>query len=310
MDFRKFWLRDEREAAPWPDQWKEDPLFAPSPPKPRIAVNIILFLLTVFTTLLAGALHEGVDLLKNPEHILKGIPFSFSLIGILLAHELGHYLTARKHGLNVTLPYFIPAPPLPFIIGTFGAFIKMRSAVRDRRMLLDVGASGPLVGVVVSIPFLIFGFQLSEVKMVQGQMGLTLGSSLLLSLISWLVVGPLPKGFDIVLHPVGFAGWIGLLVTSLNLIPIGQLDGGHVAYALLGKRQNKISKYVFLGLLALGIFGWPGWLLWGLLLFILGFRHPPPMEWWAPLDRKRKFIGWLTVAVFILTFIPVPFSGF
>jgi membrane-associated protease RseP (regulator of RpoE activity) len=310
MDLRKFWFRKEREEFPWPGSWKEEPGPAPSPPKPRIAVNISLFFLTVFTTLLAGALHEGVNPLKNPEQILKGIPFSFSLMGILLAHELGHYLTARRHGLNVTLPYFIPAPPFPFIIGTFGAFIKMRSPVSDRRMLLDVGATGPLVGVAVSIPLLILGFQLSEVKMVQGQMGLTLGSSLLLYLISWLVVGPLPAGFDIVIHPVGFAGWIGLLVTSLNLIPIGQLDGGHVAYALLGEKQNKISKYVFLALLALGIFGWPGWLFWSLLLFIMGFRHPPPLHGWVSLDRKRKVIGWLTVAIFILTFIPVPFSGF
>jgi membrane-associated protease RseP (regulator of RpoE activity) len=139
---------------------------------------------------------------------------------------------------------------------------------------------------------------------------MTLGSSLLLSLMSWLVVGPIPTGYDIVIHPVGFAGWIGLLVTSLNLLPIGQLDGGHVAYALLGEKQNKISKYVFLALLVLGIFGWQGWLLWSLLLFIMGFRHPAPLHWWVSLDRKRKVIGWLTVAIFILTFIPVPFSGF
>jgi membrane-associated protease RseP (regulator of RpoE activity) len=309
IDFIKFWLRNEREKPPRPENWEEEAP-VPSPPKPRISVNIVLFLLTIFTTLLAGALHEGANPLENPGNIFKGIPFSFSLMGILLAHELGHYLTARKHGLNVTLPYFIPAPPFPFIIGTFGAFIKMRSPVRDRKMLLDVGATGPLVGIAVSIPFLIFGFQLSEVKMVQGQMGLTLGSSLLLSLISWVIVGPLPAGFDIVIHPVGFAGWIGLLVTSLNLLPIGQLDGGHVAYALLGEKQNKISKYVFLALLALGVFGWQGWLFWSLLLFIMGFRHPPPMDWWVPLDRKRKIIGWLTVAIFALTFIPVPFSGF
>ena len=310
MDFRKLWLRKERGEQPWPESWEEQPWPVHSPPPPRIRVNVILFILTVFTTLLAGALQEGADLLKNPEHISKGIPFSFALIGILLAHELGHYLMARKHGLNVTLPYFIPAPPFPFIIGTFGAFIKMRSPVRDRRMLLDVGATGPLVGVAVSIPFVIFGFQLSEVRMVQGQIGITLGSSLLLSLISWLVVGPLPAGYDVVIHPVGFAGWIGLLVTSFNLLPIGQLDGGHVAYALLGEKQNKISKFVFLVLLVLGILGWQGWLLWGLLLFIMGFRHPPPLHWWVPLDRKRKVIGWLSVAIFILTFIPVPFSGF
>ena len=296
---------------PWLESWEDELLRVSSPPKPRIAVNIILFLLTVFTTLLAGAIQEGVNPLKNPEGIIKGIPFSFTLIGILLAHELGHYLIARKYGMNVTLPYFIPAPPYPPLpIGTFGAIIKMRSPVRDRRMLLDVGATGPLVGVAVSIPFLILGLRLSEVRLIQGQVGMTLGSSLLLSLLSWLVVGPIPKGYDIAIHPVGFAGWLGLLVTSLNLLPIGQLDGGHVAYALLGERQNIISKYVFLASLALAIFGWPGWLLWGLLLFIMGFRHPPPMDWWVPLDRKRKIIGWLTLAVFILTFIPVPFSGF
>jgi len=298
MDLRKYWPGGKREDSLWQEGIEE---------KPRLALNIILFILTMGTTILAGALQEGVNPIKNPEQIFKGIPFSFSLMGILLAHELGHYLIAKKHGLNVTLPYFIPAPSF---IGTFGAFIKMRSPVRDRQMLLDVGAAGPLVGVVVSIPFLILGFHLSEVKIVQGQMGTTLGSSLLLSLISWLVVGPVPEGYDIVIHPVGFAGWIGLLVTSLNLLPIGQLDGGHVAYALLGERQNKISKYVFLGLIGLGIFGWQGWLFWGVILFILGFRHPPPLEEWVPLDRKRKVIGWLAVAIFILTFIPVPFSGF
>ena len=307
MNFKKFLLRRIRGEPAWSEKWEERLLLAPPPQKPNIALGILLFFITLGTTIVAGALQEGVDPLKNPGEILKGIPFSFTLMGILLAHELGHYLIARKHGLDVTLPYFIPAPS---IIGTFGAFIKMRSPVRDRRMLLDVGAAGPLVGVAVSITFLILGFRLSEVKLIEGQVGMSLGSSLLLSLLSWLVVGPIPNGYDIVIHPVGFAGWIGLLVTSLNLLPIGQLDGGHVAYALLGERQNKISRYVFLAILALGIFGWQGWLLWSLLLFIMGFRHPPPLDWWVPLDRKRKIIGWLTVAIFVLTFIPVPFSGF
>jgi membrane-associated protease RseP (regulator of RpoE activity) len=307
MNLKNFLLRRIRGEPAWSGKWEERPLLASPSPKPNIALGILLFFITLGTTIVAGALQEGVDPLKNPGEILKGIPFSFTLMGILLAHELGHYLIARKHGLDVTLPYFIPAPS---IIGTFGAFIKMRSPVRDRRMLLDVGAAGPLVGVAVSIPFLILGFRWSEVKLIEGQVGMSLGSSLLLSLLSWLVVGPIPNGYDIVIHPVGFAGWIGLLVTSLNLLPIGQLDGGHVAYALLGERQNKISRYVFLAILALGIFGWQGWLLWSLLLFIMGFRHPPPLDWWVPLDRKRKIIGWLTVAIFVLTFIPVPFSGF
>lgn len=276
------------------------------PPPPRRTLNIVLFFLTLFTTTLAGALQEGVNPLKNPALIYKGIPFSFSLMGILLAHELGHYLMARKHGLNVTWPYFIPAPSF---IGTFGAFIQMRSPVRNRRMLLDVGAAGPLVGLGVAIPFLILGLKLSEVKIVHEQMGTSLGSSIILYILSWLVIGPIPEGYDVIIHPVGFAGWIGLLVTSLNLLPIGQLDGGHVAYALWGERQNKLSKYVFLGLLALGFFGWPGWLFWALLLFIMGFRHPPLIEWWVPLDPFRKLIGRITMAIFLLTFIPVPFKG-
>jgi len=298
MDFRNFWHGRKKAESPWPE-YEEG--------KRRIGINIILFIITMATTLLAGALQEGVNPLENPERIFKGIPFSFALMGILLAHELGHYLIAKKHGLNVTLPYFIPAPSF---IGTFGAFIKIRSAVRDRRMLLDVGAAGPLVGVVVSIPFLALGLWLSEVKMVQGQMGTNLGSSLFLSFLSWVIIGPVPEGYDIVLHPVGFAGWIGLLVTSLNLLPIGQLDGGHVAYALLGEKQNKISKFVFIAILGMGIFGWQGWLLWGLLLAIMGFRHPPLVDWWVPLDYKRKIIGWLAVIIFILTFTPAPFSGF
>jgi membrane-associated protease RseP (regulator of RpoE activity) len=163
---------------------------------------------------------------------------------------------------------------------------------------------------VVSIPLLILGLHLSEIKPIQGQNGMSLGDSLLLFVVSRVVVGPIPPGYDVMIHPVGFAGWIGLLVTSLNLLPVGQLDGGHVVYALLGDKQNKISKLVFVALLALGIFGWEGWLVWCVLLWVMGFRHPPPMEWWVPLDRKRKIIGWITLAVFFLTFIPVPFSGF
>jgi membrane-associated protease RseP (regulator of RpoE activity) len=298
MNFREFWLGRKKAETPWPG-YPEG--------KQKITLNIILFVITMASTILAGALQEGVNPLKNPGEILRGIPFSFALMGILMAHELGHYLIAKKHGLNVTLPYFIPAPSF---IGTFGAFIRMRSAVRDRRMLLDVGAAGPLVGVMVSIPFLILGLRLSEVKIVQGEMGTHLGSSLLLSFLSWAVIGPLPDGYDIVLHPIGFAGWIGLLVTSLNLLPIGQLDGGHVAYALLGEKQNKISIMVFIAILAIGILGWQGWLLWALLLAIMGFRHPSLIDWWVPLDPKRKIIGWLAVAIFILTFTPVPFSGF
>jgi membrane-associated protease RseP (regulator of RpoE activity) len=305
MSLREFWPFRKKELPSW--TWDGEPAPAVPARKPRVIWNLALFLLTFITTVLAGALQEGVNPLTNPGLIPKGFPFAFALMGILLAHELGHYLVARRHGVDVTLPYFIPAPSF---IGTFGAFIKMRSPARDPKMLLDIGAAGPLVGVVVSIPLVALGLSLSEVKQIEGQVGTTLGDSLLLWLINWVVVGPIPPGYDVVIHPVGFAGWIGLLVTSLNLLPVGQLDGGHVVYALLGERQNRISKFVFVGLLALGVLGWEGWLVWGVLLLIMGFRHPPPVEWWVPLDRKRKVIGWLTIAVFILTFIPVPFSGF
>ena len=170
MDFKKFW--PQRKPS-FPESFEEGSLSSLPPPKPRLALSILLFLLTLGTTIVAGAMQEGVNPLENPDQIFRGMPFSFSLMGILLAHELGHYLVARKYGLNVTLPYFIPAPSL---VGTFGAFIKMRSPVRDRRMLLDVGAAGPLVGVAVSIPFLIIGFRLSEVRWVQGHEGAALGN--------------------------------------------------------------------------------------------------------------------------------------
>jgi len=304
MNLREFW--PWRKKTILTQTW-EDPFYQAPPGKPRIFWNLLLFFITLITTVLAGALQEGVNPFTQPGQIIRGIPFALALMGILLAHELGHYLVARKNGVNVTLPYFIPAPSF---IGTFGAFIKMRSPARDRRMLMDIGAAGPLVGVLVSIPILILGLSLSEVKKIEGQMGTQLGDSLLLWLISRWVVGAIPPGYDVIIHPVGFAGWIGLLVTSLNLLPIGQLDGGHVVYALVGEKQKKISKIVFAGLLALGIFGWEGWLFWALLLWIMGFRHPPPLEWWIPLDRKRKVLGWVTLAVFALTFIPVPFSGF
>jgi membrane-associated protease RseP (regulator of RpoE activity) len=305
MSLRDYWPFRKREVTPW--LWEEKPDPAVPPRKPRVIWNVVLFILTLITTLWAGAMMEGVNPLKDPGQISRGFPFALALMGILLAHELGHYLVAKRHGVDVSLPYFIPAPSF---IGTFGAFIKMRSPARDRRMLMDIGAAGPLVGVMVCLPLLVLGLSLSEVKRIEGQAGITLGDSLLLWAVGKLVVGNLPPGHDVMIHPVGFAGWIGLLVTSLNLLPVGQLDGGHVLYALLGERQIKISKFVFAGLLALGILGWEGWLFWGLLLWIMGFRHPPPLEWWVPLDRRRKIIGWATMGVFILTFIPVPFSGF
>ncbi len=281
----------------------------PAAKPPRRLLHLGLLLATVVTTVIAGALQQGVNPLETPELLYQGIPFSFTLLLILGAHEMGHYLVSRQHHLDVTLPYFIPAPPIPFIIGTFGAFIRIRSPIRDKRALLDVGCAGPLTGVMVAIPVVLVGLKLSAVTVIGGGEGsLTLGEPLLFKLLSWLVLGPLTPDQNIVLHPVAFAGWIGLLVTALNLIPVGQLDGGHVAYALFPEHHRYISL-VSLGLLVVcGVIFWTGWLFWAGLIALLGWRHPPPYQFWVPLDRRRRVLGLITIAVFVLTFSPAPFA--
>jgi membrane-associated protease RseP (regulator of RpoE activity) len=223
---------------------------------------------------------------------------------------MGHYLMSRYHGVRASLPFFLPAPPYPFIIGTFGAFIRMESPPRDRRSLFDVGAAGPLAGLALAIPAVIIGLGLSTVSPEETRGGgITLGSSLLLSFLSEITLGLQPDDVNIVLHPIGFAGWVGLLVTMMNLLPVGQLDGGHVVYALFGARQIWISRLALVTILALGFFRlWDGWLIWGILLLFMGARHPPPMDPYTPLDLKRQLMAWLTLAILVLTFIPTPFS--
>jgi len=267
-------------------------------------LHFFLFLITLFSTLVAGALQQGVDLIENPWLIWKGIPFSFTLLMILGAHEFGHYFMSRKHDIDVTFPYFIPAPSF---IGTFGAFIKMKSPIMDRRILLDVGAAGPLAGMCVTIPVLLIGLSLSEIKYETVETGVSLGSSIFFSGMNWIVHGFLPDDVNLVLHPIEFSGWIGLLVTCLNLLPVGQLDGGHVAYAVIGQKQRVVAKMIIAALVIIGITGWNGWLLWAGILIIMGLNHPPVVYDWIPLDRKRKVIGWLTLLVFAMTFTPVPF---
>ncbi len=268
-------------------------------------LHIGLFLVTIFTTLVAGTLQQGINPLENPSLLWKGIPFSFTLMLILGAHEFGHYFMSRKHHIDVTLPYFIPAPsPL---IGTFGAFIKMKSPIMDRRILLDVGAAGPLAGLCVTIPVLLVGLYLSEVRYETVETELSLGSSMLFYIMNWIVHGSVPDSANIILHPIAFSGWIGLLVTSLNLLPVGQLDGGHVAYAVIGPKQGLVAKAVLVILVVLGATGWVGWLVWAGILFFMGMYHPPVIYDWIPLDTKRKVIGWLTIAVFVMTFTPIPF---
>jgi len=269
-------------------------------------LHLILFVLTILSTLVVGAMQTGTDLLKEPGKIYKGIPFSLTLMLILLSHELSHYFTSKRHGVRATLPYFIPAPT---IIGTFGAFIKMKSPIVTRRALIDIGASGPIAGFMISLIATVFGLVLSEIVPASQTGGaLNLGDSILFSFLSGIILGAIPSGSDILLNPVAFAGWIGLFVTSINLIPIGQLDGGHIAYALMGEKHICLSMFLIFIMILLGLLSWEGWFVWAALLLILGLRHPPILYWEVPLDRKRKVIGWFALVIFILTFIPVPFK--
>jgi len=272
-------------------------------------LHLFLFILTLFSTLIAGAMQTGTDILKEPEKIYKGLPFALTLMTILLGHEFSHYFAARRHNTKATLPYFIPAPPFISIIGTFGAFIKMKSPIITRKALIDIGASGPIVGFIISVIVSIVGLSLSKVVAIRETEGaLRLGDSLLFSFLSNISLNYQTGSQDILLHPVAFAGWIGLFVTSLNLIPVGQLDGGHIAYALLGEKHVYLSKILVLVMVPLGLLLWPGWAIWAVLLLILGLRHPPVLYREASLDPKRRFIGWIALVIFVLTFIPVPFK--
>ncbi|MBI3596043.1 MAG: site-2 protease family protein [Nitrospirae bacterium] len=269
-------------------------------------VNLLLFIATIFTTILAGALQQGAEVFQHPAALVQGIPFSFTLMAILLTHEMGHYLTSRYHGVSATLPYFIPAPS---IIGTFGAFIRMTSPILSKRALIDIGASGPIAGFVVAIIAVAVGLHYSQVVEVSTLKGIKLGTPLIFSMISGLTIGPVPVNYDVLLHPIAFAGWIGMFVTALNLIPIGQLDGGHVVYAVFGRRHRTLSLVMIPTLILLGIYGWPGWFLWAILPLIFGINHPPVLDSDSPLDRSRQIIGWISLAIFVLTFTPTPFMG-
>ncbi len=243
----------------------------------------------------------------SPQSLIKGLPFSLTLMFILLSHELGHYFASRYHGVSATLPYFLPAPSL---IGTFGAFIKIKDPMPNKRVLFDVGIAGPLTGVIVCLPILIYGLAHSKTIITPlPAHGLILGENLLFKILTYLIWGHLPPNTNIVLHPMAFAGWIGLFVTALNLIPVGQLDGGHVTYALLGEYLHaKLSQSMLIILVALGIFTWQGWLIWAVLLILLGLEHPPPVDSESPLDFKRKCVGLIALGIFVLTFTPTPFG--
>ena len=273
----------------------------------RPVVNWILFLLTLATTTFAGAAHQGINLIREPERYAAGLPYSLALMAILGCHELGHFFTARRHGMNVTPPYFIP---VPFALGTFGAFIQMRTPPRDRRALFDVAVAGPLAGLVVAIPALYFGLQASQVLPAQmaaeSGVGTLPGASvLLLAIATWAFDGPIPTGSALQLSPLAFAGWLGLMVTALNLLPIGQLDGGHIARAIFGTRLGGvISALSMLGLFALAILVWPGLLMWAIIVFFMTGRPTPPLNDISRLTPGRVLLGLL--AFLILAVIVMP----
>ena len=272
--------------------------------------HLVLFFLTIISTLIAGSIMQGGNPLSNPVDIIWGIPFSMTLMLILGCHEFGHYYYAVKHKVDATLPYFLPAPPYLFIIGTFGAFIKIKSPIYRKDALLQIGAAGPIAGFIIAVPALIIGLLLSDVIAINDQYkGIILGDSLLMKIFTYIIFPDLSDGYDILLHPIAFAGWIGLLVTMLNLLPIGQLDGGHIAYAMLGNKQGLVG-WIALGALFPLSFLSLNWLVWGLLIFLLmrSAKHPPIQDILTPLSKKNKYIGYLCLLIFILCFIPTPFQ--
>lgn len=269
-------------------------------------INLALFLATLLTTLFVGALMEGAQPLSDPWTILQGVPFSASLLLILGFHELGHYLTARAYGVQVSLPYFIPLPLPP--MGTMGAIIRMRSPIPNRRILFDIGIAGPLLGLVLAVPVLVIGLMLSPMKPPSGVV-LQEGNSLAYLFLKWAVKGPIPEGLDVILHPMALAGWLGFFVTALNLMPLSQLDGGHIAYAVLGRDHRKIV-WLFLGVMVLLflITGWSGWLVWVALAIGLGLRHPPPLDDLTPLDPPRRLLAVVAVVLLVTLITPLPFA--
>jgi len=279
----------------------------------RPLVHLALFLATVVTTLFAGALQGGVgpgELWQHPGRLVVGLPFSAALLGILGVHEFGHYTVGRLHRMPVSLPYFIPVPP-PFFLGTLGAVIRLRGAIRDRRALFDMAVAGPLAGLVVAVPVYVLGLRLSPiVRIPKGSEAVYFGDAILPKLLEWLTLGSVPPDFDILLHPVGVAAWFGFLVTALNLIPAGQLDGGHIVYALFGRQHTLISKLAVGGLVLIGLyFRSFNWIVWAVLIVgLMGFRHSPTMDDITPLDGRRRALGVFALILLALLLPPVPLS--
>ena len=274
----------------------------------RVWINVGLFLATVCTVTLGGALMEGYNPLADPPTaLLRGLPFACALLGILVTHEAAHYLVTRAHGMKASLPYFIPMPLST--IGTFGAVIRMESPIKDRKSLFDIGIAGPLAGLVVSLVVLVLGLRYSEVQAsVPDAQFMTLGTGLLVDWLTEVVLHPLSEAQAVILHPIALAGWFGIFITFINLIPVSQLDGGHVGYAFFGAAHRYVAIAIFLGMLALGLFS-PWWFLWAVLVFALGgLRHQPPLNDITTLDGKRKALAILSFLLLFLLGTPRPFG--
>jgi len=276
----------------------------------KLNIHLTLFALTVITTMFAGARLEGVNPATTPFGILRGLPYSFTLLMILGVHELGHYIFAKKHSVDATLPYFIPVPTL---IGTFGAVIKMRSRVRKRNSMIEIGAAGPIAGFLVALPALIIGFYTADIVPISEGEGIQLGESIITKLVTIILYPDLADNMQLSLNSVGFAAWIGMFVTMLNLIPVGQLDGGHILYAVFEKQHFNIARLCFAAILLLGIV--PlffdhlslNWLVWAVLIFFLiKVKHPPSITDRQALSLKDKIVAIIALIIFIITFIPIP----
>jgi membrane-associated protease RseP (regulator of RpoE activity) len=248
---------------------------------------------------------------SDPALLATGLRLSLPTLTILLCHELGHYLACRHYGYPVSPPYFLPAP---FGLGTLGAFIRIGAPVRSKRELFDIGAAGPLAGFAALLPFLAWGVAASRpVPLPPPPAGITEmillvpGRSLGLHLATWIAHGPLPEGYILDLHPFALAAWVGLLATALNLLPLGQLDGGHILYAVAGGRHRRLALVLWSALLLLGL-AWPGWALWCLVILVLGLRHPPVGDEHRPIGRSRRRIAWLLLLINLLSFAPVPLA--
>jgi len=289
----------------------------PMPPRRkfqhRYRTHIILFLLTLITTTIVGADNyagaQGGEGFGSLAYWARGLWYSIPALVILSCHEFGHYIFCRIYNVDATLPYYLPAPPF-FLSGTFGAVIRIREPFPSKRALFDIGIAGPIGGFLALVPLLYLGVAMSHLATFPPNTDLIeFGEPLLIKAMIWLKFGARPAGMDVVLHPLGFAAWLGMLVTALNLLPFGQLDGGHIMYAVLGKRAARVS-IATIGVTALLTLHSASWLVTTLMLlamaYFLGFRHPRIIDEDAPLDNRRKLLALFALFMFIVCFTPVP----